>query len=297
MQKYTITDFKRDFPNDKACLEWLKNNRWPDGIFCQKCGRVMQHHLMDTRRSYSCQECGHHVHPTAGTIFHKSTTSLTLWFYAVYLMASTRCGISAKQVERELGVTYKTAWRMCHLIRKQLNEGLDPLAGNVEADESYFGGKAKNMHKSKREEKIKGRGTVGKTAVFGMVERKGSVKAKVVPDVQKGTLTQEIITHVAPGTHISTDEFKSYGDVAQHGYQHGVVVHSLGEYVQGDVHTNTIDGFWSLVKRGLDGVYHQVSPAYLPNYLAEYAFRYNHRNDTTPMFQSFLDRVGVGLGD
>jgi transposase-like protein len=252
---------------------------------------------METRRSFSCQDCGHHVHPTAGTIFHKSTTSLTLWFYAVYLMASTRCGISAKQIERELGVTYKTAWRMCHLIRKQLDEGHDPLSGTVEADESYFGGKAKNMHKSKREAKIKGRGPSGKTAVFGVVERKGNVKAKVVPDVQKGTLTQEIITTVAPGAHISTDEFPSYRDLVAHGYQHGVVVHALGEYVQGDVHTNTIEGFWSLVKRGLDGVYHQVSPAYLPNYLAEYGFRYNHRNDTTPMFRSFLDRVRLERAD
>lgn len=297
MQKYTINHFRKDFPDDKSCLEWLKNSRWPDGIFCHKCQRITQHHMMEKRRSYSCQECGNHVHPTAGTIFHKSTTPLVLWFYAIYLMASTRCGISAKQIERELGVTYKTAWRMCHLIRQRLDEGGDPLSGNIEADESYFGGKAENMHKSKREQKIQGRGTVGKTAVFGMVERKGNVKAKVVADVQKATLSQEITSNVAQGSHISTDEFKSYSDLPAYGYTHGIVTHSLGQYVNGDDHTNTIEGFWSLVKRGLDGVYHQVSPDYLPNYLAEYSFRYNHRNDQRPMFRSFLDRVGVELVD
>ncbi|MDP9317388.1 MAG: IS1595 family transposase [Chloroflexota bacterium] len=297
MQKYTITDFKKDFPDDKACLEWLKNNRWPNDIPCWKCMEVTPHHLMEKRRSYSCQNCGNHVHPTADTIFHKSPTSLVLWFYAIYLMASTRCGISAKQVERELGVTYKTAWRMCHLIRQRLDEGGDPLSGNVEADESYFGGKAENMHKDKRQAKIKGRGTSGKTAVFGMVERQGNVKAKVVADVQKGTLTQEIVANVVPGSHISTDEFRSYSDLPEHGYSHGIVTHSMGEYVNGDDHTNTIEGFWSLVKRGIDGVYHQVSPDYLHNYLAEYGFRYNHRNDHCPMFRSFLDRVGVELDE
>ncbi len=122
MQKYTIKDFLADFPTDEACLEWLAHYRWPNGIFCKNCGAITKHHLMTTRRSYSCQECGHHVHPTADTIFHKSTTPLTLWFYAIYLMARTRGEISAKQVERELGVTYKTAWRMCKLIRERFDK-------------------------------------------------------------------------------------------------------------------------------------------------------------------------------
>src|SRR5574341_1902714 len=140
MKRYTIKDFQREFPDDAACLEWLKNYRWPDGIFCKLCGKVTAHHLMTTRKSYSCQECGHHVHPTAGTIFHKSSTPLTLWFYAIYLMAQTRTGISAKQLERELGVTYKTAWRMFTLIRAQLDNSGDAFSGDVEVDETYIGG-------------------------------------------------------------------------------------------------------------------------------------------------------------
>lgn len=163
MERYTLRQFMREFSDEAACLEWLKNRRWPNGIHCGKCGHVTKHHLVTSRKSYSCQECGHHVHPTANTIFHKSSTSLTQWFYAVFLMASTRCGISAKQVERELGVTYKTAWRMCSLIRDRLADGSDPFSdgnGDVEADETYVGGKAPG---GKR-----GRGADKKTAVFGM---------------------------------------------------------------------------------------------------------------------------------
>jgi transposase-like protein len=129
-QPYTINDFLTDFPDDKTCLEWLKNDRWPDGIECKQCGKVTKHHLIASRRSYSCQNCGHHVHPTANTIFHKSSTPLTLWFYAIFRMTQTRGTISAKQLERELGVTYKTAWRMAKLIRSQLEEG-DSLFGDA----------------------------------------------------------------------------------------------------------------------------------------------------------------------
>src|SRR5574341_497531 len=140
MQPYTINDFRKDFPDDKVCLDWLVAYRYPNGITCKYCGKVTKHHFIEARRSYSCQECGHHVHPTAGTIFHKSSTPLTLWFYAIYLMAQTRTGISAKQLERELGVTYKTAWRMFTLIRGRLDNSGDAFSGDVEVDETYIGG-------------------------------------------------------------------------------------------------------------------------------------------------------------
>ncbi|MBN1680749.1 MAG: transposase [Anaerolineae bacterium] len=120
MQRYTVRDFQNDFPDDEVCIEWLKNHRWPNGIHCEQCDKVTKHYYIASRKSYSCQECGHHVHPTAGTIFHKSRTPLSLWFYAIYLMALTRGRVSAKQIERELGVTYKTAWRMAKLIREAL---------------------------------------------------------------------------------------------------------------------------------------------------------------------------------
>lgn len=199
MQKYTIKNFQKDFPNNDACLEWLKDYRWLDGIYCDICGKVTKHHLMNTRKSYSCQYCGHHVHPTAGTIFHKSSTALTTWFYTIYLMAQTRGGISAKQIERETGVTYKTAWRMCKLIRERLEENGDPFGGKVEVDESYFGGK---MSGGKR-----GRGSENKTPVVGVAEREnGQVKATVVQNTKAATITPFVQDNVEQGSTIHTDE-------------------------------------------------------------------------------------------
>jgi transposase-like protein len=168
--RYSIVEFEREFPNDAACLEWLIRRLYPDGIYCPTCKKGTKHHREEKRPSYACQHCGHHEHPMKGTIFEDSATSLKLWFYAIYLMSATRCGISAKQLERELGVTYKTAWRMFHKIRSMLSQASDPpLSGTVEADETYVGG---HRHGTPR-------GRPGpqshKTAVFGMVQRGGKV--------------------------------------------------------------------------------------------------------------------------
>ena len=283
MEKYTVNDLKRDFSDDASCLEWLKNYRYPGGIFCKKCGKITKHHLMTTRRSYSCQECGNHVHPTAGTIFHKSTTALTTWFHAIFLMASTRAGISAKQIERETGVTYKTAWRMFKMIRSRLAEKTSLFSGNVEADESYFGAK---KHRGKR-----GRGSENKTAVLGIVERGGNIHAVVVPDAKSKTVLPIIAETVAQGATIHTDEFHVYDYLKYLGYKHKQVNHARKVYCVGDIHTQTIDGFWGNVKTGIKGVYHHVSPKYLQSYLNEYAFRYNRRFDVKPMFKSFLHQL------
>jgi transposase len=287
MQRYTLIDFERDFPDDSACLEWLRQHLFPDGIFCKICQRVTKHHRVQSRPSYSCDYCGHHVHPTAGTIFEKSTTPLRLWFYAVYLMASTRCGISAKQLQRELGVTYKTAWRMFRQIRSLLDEENTGLTGTVEMDETYVGGRRPGK---------RGRGAAGKTAVAGVVERKGCIIARAVPDVKAKTLLPMLTAHVLPATMVYTDELASYNNVGHLGYIHRQIQHSAEVYVLGDVHTNTIDGFWSLLKRGISGVYHAVSAKYLPSYLNEYSFRYNHRNDHTPMFMTFLRQISQVVG-
>jgi transposase len=196
--EYSMMEFMNTFPDDAACLEWLWRQRYSDDgehAFCPKCEQVRvfrKYTSKQLQQSWTCIGCGYHIHPTAGTIFHKSSTSLHLWFYAMYLMVSTRCGISAKQLERELGVTYKTAWRMAHLIRHDLMEqGNDPLDGTIEADETYVGGKARNMHKAKRE-RLGGRGTAGKTAVFGMVQRRGKVIAVTVSNVSTVDLMPRI---------------------------------------------------------------------------------------------------------
>ena len=289
MERYTIRDLRRDFPNDEACLEWLRDRRWPDGIYCQNCHKVTAHPLVRSRKSYSCQVCGEHVHPTAGTIFHKSSTPLTLWFHAIYLMAQTRGGIAAKQVERELGVTYKTAWRICRLIRSRLDEDQDLFGGGggrpVEVDETYVGGK---MRGGKR-----GRGSENKTPVLGIVERKGKIKTAVIGDAKGNTLQPIIEETVEPGTTVYTDEFLAYNGLRRAGYDHKQIQHADKVYVLGDIHTQTVDGFWGNFKNSIRGVHHHVSPEYLQDYLNEHAFRYSHRNDVKPMFLSFLDQVGT----
>lgn len=291
MLPYTLKDFQKQFPDDATCLQWLRDYLYRDGIYCQKCEAVTKHHRVVSRPSYSCDHCGHHVHPTAGTIFHKSPTPLTTWFYAIYLMAQTRCGISAKQIQRETGVTYKTAWRMFKQIRSMLEDkSTEPLGSKgkgVEVDETYYGGRRRGG--------MRGRSTSdqpnGKTPVVGLAERTGSVRAFVAQDVSASTLVGLVREHVLPRHLVFTDEFPSYDGLAVRGYIHRRIKHSEKVYVSGTTHTNTIEGFWSLVKNGLRGVYHNVGRHYLQTYLNEYSFRYNRRFDVQPMFLSFIQQI------
>jgi transposase len=293
--RYSLMEFEREFPDDAACLDWLFRFRYPDGAFCPTCERVTKHHREKARPSYCCQFCGHRVHPMVGTIFEDSATSLKLWFYAMYLMASTRCGISAKQMERELGVTYKTAWRMANRIRSLLTQDGVTVEGTVELDESYFGGKDKWKHESKRPHK--GTGPVTKTPVVGMIQRGPSGTGRVVVQVAESAKKHHLMPHakerILPASTVFTDESYAYRDLGGLGYAHSRVNHRQGVYVSGTVHTNTIEGFWATVKRGLGGVYHNVSTKYLQSYLDEYAFRYNNRDITgrRGMFDAFLSRI------
>ena len=282
MRKYTIRDFDRDFPDDDSCLEWLKEYLYPSGIHCLTCEEVTKHHRVRSRPSYSCDRCGHHVHPMAGTIYQDSRTPLKLWFYATYLMAQTRCGISAKQIERELGVTYKTAWRMFNKIRSLLEEDDGPFDGQVEIDQTYIGGRRRGKGRGYRKDKA---------AVLGIVERNGKVMATKVDNVQARTLIPHIRRRVLPSAIVYTDEGREFAGLRRRGFNQRRINHSAEVYVRGDVHTNTIEGFWSLLKRGIAGVYHSVSHKYLQSYLNEYSFRYNHRDDEQPMFQTMLSRV------
>lgn len=281
--KYTITDFRADFPDDDACLEWLKDYLYPDGITCPNCKKVTPRHKLRNRKAYSCEVCGHHTYPTAGTIFHKSSTPLTLWFYAIYLMASTRAGISAKQLERELGVTYKTAWRMFHQIRKMMGDDEDDnLSGEVEVDEMYL-----SPDTTKRSTADPKRSQV----VFGMVQRGNKAKVRHVESSKADILLPKIEQSVDTTATIYSDEHRSYNKLTDMGYRHGKIRHSYKEYVQGTVHTQNVENLWSNMKRGIKGVYRHVDPQYLQAYADEYAFRYSHRNDFQPMFWALIDRV------
>lgn len=290
--QYTLLEFVRDFPDDETCLQWLWRTRYSsdgENAVCESCEEVTPFRRYETkqqRQSWTCTKCGHHLHPTAGTIFHKSSTGLHLWFYAMYLMTSTRCGISAKQLERELGVTYKTAWRMFSLIRNELmtQEPIE-LSGEVEMDETYVGGKPRLSDKAQ----FGKTGTVKsdalkwshehKTGIFGMVERGGEVRAYVVPKNMQGPVLSYINAHVDPDATHYTDDARLYDPIAKAGRDRRVIPHVEKVYVSGNIHTQTIDGFWSLVKRGLDGTHHWVSPKWLQGYVNEYVFRYNLRDE------------------
>ncbi len=294
--RYTVRDFHREFPNDDACLEYIKEQRFPDGVkHCEKCGTERKHYRVRGRTAYACDHCGNHIYPLAGTIFEKTTTSLRDWFYAMYLMGSTRCGISAKQIQREIGVTYKTAWRIFRQVRSLMSDGGLQLEGpTVEMDETYFGGKRKGETGRPK------RGDQTKTPVVGIVERKGRVVAKAAKDVRSATLLGMVREHILPESTIYTDELIGYDGIAHiqrkdgtgnAGYRHRRIHHSAKVYVMGDVHTNCVEGFWSLIKRGIGGVYHSISQKYLQSYLDEYSFRYNRRDMGNLIFSEILGKV------
>ena len=288
----TYTRFMELFPSHDACLDYLKDRFHADGSECPSCGKATKFHRIKSRAAYSCQYCRHQVYPTAGTIFHKSTTNLQMWFWAIYLISSTRCGISAKQLEREIGVSYPTAHRMFKQIRTLLSQENDPqLSGEVEMDETGYGGKPRLKDKSKNPSEAKRKAAAKKVTVFAMVERGGRVRAKAVPDRSGASLLGNAKQYVLPASMIFTDDWKSYRGAKHHFASHHRINHSAGIYVRGNVHTNTIEGFFGLVKTGISGVYHAVSRQYLQSYLDEYAFRYNARDEPTPMFDLILGRV------
>lgn len=288
MERYTIGQFNERFPDEDACLDSVLAMVYPNGITCRKCKQITKHHRRAGRKQYGCDYCGTLVAPMAGTIFEKSTTPLKSWFYAMYLMSQTRCGISAKQLERELGVTYKTAWRMFTQIRKLMAEDNGPLTGEVEVDETWVGGKLSNRAHVKHEDAY-----ANKTAVIGAVSRGGKATAKVIPNVKKSQLVPLVAQSVAKGATVFTDELKSYTGLGKSGYLHERVNHKAKVYVSGNVHTNTIEGFWSLLKNGIRGAHHTVGAAYLQSYVDEYVFRYNHRDDAAPMFATLKGRASA----
>src|SRR5882762_9421435 len=277
----TLRDAIIWFADFDHCRQFMIELRWPDGkIKCPQCGAEKLTWLAK-QRVWKCY--AGHERPTfslkTGTIFEDSPIALEKWLVAAWLIVSCKNGISSYELHRGLKVTQKTAWFMNHRIRLAMQEGGFNLSGEVEVDETFIGGKARNMHASKRAEKILGRGPEGKAIVFGMVERGGKVIAGSVDTRKKGELQQQIRENIEAGSAIFSDELKSY-DGLDVDYQHAVINHAV-EYVNGNVHTNTMENFWSLLKRGLHGTYISVEPFHLFRYIDEQAFRYNNRKDMT----------------
>ena len=233
---------------------------------------------MESRKVWQCKnkECKKQFSVKVGTIFEDSPIGLDKWLTAVWLITNAKNGISSYEIHRAIGITQKSAWFMLHRIRLAMQNGsFEKLSGDVECDETFIGGKAKNMHKSKREKLIKGRGSVGKTAVFGALERKGRVLAKVIENTNRETLHTEVKEKVETGSNLFTDEWLAYRGLDEN-YIHEVINHGI-EYVKGNVHTNGIENFWALLKRTLKGTYVSVEPFHLSRYLDEQMFRFNER--------------------
>jgi transposase-like protein len=294
--QYSLMEFSREFPDDAACLEHLWRSRFAaDGEHaeCPKCKRVRKFHKVKSRPSWSCDSCGHHIHPTAGTIFHKSATSLQLWFYVMYVMTSTRCGVSAKAIEREIGVGYKTAWRMCNLIRTHLMEQNDSykLTGSVEADETAYGGKPKaSMTRGMTMPQAQTFAKARKVGIVAMVERGGRVRAYVQP--RDGAL-ETVSLHVDPTATVYTDEWAGYRKLRSTHPKHYTIRHADRVYADRGTHTQTIEGFFGNVKNGIAGNYHGVSVKWLQSYVNEYVWRYNHRDNRRAMLGFLLECAAV----
>ncbi|MBU6389846.1 IS1595 family transposase [Patescibacteria group bacterium] len=286
--KFTFSQFLIRFPNDDSCLEEIKQLRYPEGSLCSKCHKKTNFYKVKGRTAYACQFCGAHIYPLAKTIFDKTSTPLRLWFYAMYLMVQTRAGISAKQLQRELGVTYKTAWRMFKQIRALMADTSGtPLTGTVEVDETFIGGKGKNRayeHRLNLENE-------DKEILMGMVERGGKVYLKHIPNTGKWTLLDQIKANVDPKAKIYTDQYGGYTHLSRLGYEHDYVLHRDMQFTKGIVHTQNIESFWSGLKRGITGVYRVVSKKYLQAYADEYAWRYNNRKFEGKMFNRLLEQV------
>jgi transposase-like protein len=277
----TLRDAILWFADFEHCRQFMIELRWPDGaVKCPRCGSDKVFYI-PKERVWKCY--GKHDHAKfslkTGTIFEDSPIALEKWLPAAWLVINCKNGISSYEVHRALGVTQKTAWFMLHRIRLAMQSGtFEKLSGEVEVDESFIGGKARNMHKAKRERVITGTGGKDKVVVMGMLERGGNVRAMVVDNRRKRELQSQIREHVEAGAAIFSDELKSYEGL-EADYQHAVINHAL-EYVNGNVHTNTMENFWSLLKRGLHGTYVSVEPFHLFRYIDEQAFRYNNRNAT-----------------
>ena len=281
MNKYGLKQFRKDFPTERACLDFIFET-----LHTPECACGGSYALRDGRRQYQCSKCRFHIAPTANTLFHKSDTPLTLWFHALWVFSNAKSGVSAKEMERQLAVTYKTAWRMLHLIRKALKQE-GKLKGDVEMDTAYFSGHFKSgKYNEKQKEAI-----AAKAVVMGAVQRGGNARLSIVPDAKAKTHGDFLNATIDPeGTRLLTDATRVLEKVAV-GFNRHTVNHNIGEYVRGDVHANTIDAFWSHIKRSISGTHKVVSKKHLQEYLDAFVFLRNNRDNDKTRFFALLSTV------
>lgn len=278
------------FKDEKTCTDYLASMRWDGNVCCPHCGNDK---VYTTDRGYKCADktCHKKFSVTVGTVFEGSKIKLSLWFAAVYLATAHKKGISSLQLSRDLGVTQKTAWFMLHRIREMLNiNAPELLSGTTQVDETFIGGKNKNRHSDKKVENSQGRSVKDKTPVFGMLNN-GQVQTEVVKDTKASTLKPIIYSMVQKGSIVVSDEWNAYNGLNKD-FKHEVLKHNDNEFVKGGFHTNSIEGFWSLLKRGIFGIYHSVSPKHLNRYCDEFSYRYNTRTIAdTDRFSESLKQV------